>query len=338
MEEQQFFIDDTVVYTGEILKEAVIQVRHTRDMWVEGLIPHKSNTMIFAPDGAGKSVVLIQALLEGSGGVDVFGGMKSKPFNSIVYMTERPKEETFERMQYMMAGLKIDWERIIVDDTVRGLDVCSPADFETLLKKAARHALYFQNKGGVNVIAFDTLYGIAPAGLSSETSVGQVNRLLRKLQAAFDCSTVFTHHTNRGARNAKTNKREGEDMYGNRSLSANCTGIFHLTQTETGTSFEKKKDTLACLSDTLQLKFDPETYLSRIPLEQSTKYRYQKICEYFKRHFQAQKEFTFNQILEDTEVSYSYLRNQLSVHLKDGVIENCKPLGQKALYRVLRVV
>lgn len=328
--------DGRIIYTGEKLKSSVFEVKETREFLIQSLIAKKSTTMIFAPDGIGKSTILLQILLEGSNGSDVFGGLKSRPINSILMLTERPKEETFERIQYMNSSIDIGWDRIIVSDDVLGLDLVINDDYNTFLRTILELSKQYDDKGGTDCVWIDTMYGAVSDGLSNEKACGQVNKLLRKLQATLGCACVYTHHTNRGQRNKRTGQREAEDMYGNRALSSNCTGIFHLTKTENGTMLEKKKDSLAALINKIDLRFDPETYMSLMAIEQSTKFAFQKIETYLNDCFKLKKDFSFNDILSKTGVSVSYLRDQISVHLKSGKIINRKPLGQKALYAVLR--
>jgi len=328
---------DHIIYRGEILKKAVFDVQPVRESLVDSIIPKKSTTMFFAPDGAGKSTVILQKIIEASNALDVFGGFAAhKPVRTILALTERPKEEAFERIKLMSPLINLNWENIIIEDTFRGLDLMVPSDYKTFIDKALYLAEDFNDIGGLDYFFVDTIYGTVSEGLSGEKSCGQVNKMLRRIQAETGCAAAYTHHTNRGVRNKKTNEREKEDMYGNRFLSANCTGVFHLTRAEGGSLIEKKKDSLECLADKIELKFDPETYISIMNLKHSTKFAFQKIESFIHDRFKLKKEFTFDQILKETGVSVSYLRDQLSVHLKSGKVINLKPLGEKALYKPMR--
>lgn len=324
-----------VIYTGETLKNAVFETREVRESLIESLIPKKSTTMFFAPDGVGKSTLILQKILEASSGTDVFGGLKSKPINTILLLTERPKEEVFERIQYMSKVITINWDGVILDDEVRGMDLISGMDYAAFLERVLFLSKQFEGRGGTDYVFIDTLYGTVAEGLANEKACGQVNKLLRRIQAVLGCACGYTHHTNRGQRNKKSGVREAEDMYGNRSLSANCTGVYHITKTDSGTLLTKKKDSLECLADRIDLTFDKETYVSLIREDQSSKYTYELVEGFIKDSYKLKRDFHFHQIQTATRVSTSYLRARLSGYLKAEKIVNLKPLGEKALYRVI---
>lgn len=329
-------MEEEIVFTGDALKKAVFEVQEVREQLIESLVPKKSTTMFFAPDGIGKSTIILQSILESSSGTDVFGGLRSRPMNTILLLTERPKEEAFERIRYMHRILKIEWENLIVDDTVRGYDLCSNVDYSNFLERILFLSKVFEKRGGTDYVFIDTLYGTVSEGLSSEKAVGQVNKLLRRLQSTLGNANGYTHHSNRGIRN-KTGKRIAEDMYGNRSLSSNCTGIFHITKTKNGTKLENKKDSLECLIKEINLKFDMETYLSFMQVDKTTKFLNQKIEDFLKICYDNNKTFSLDFLKEQTGGSISYLRGILAKKVERGQVINLKAIGEKALYQVIHL-
>lgn len=327
------------VYTGEVLKKAVFEIRESRPFYIQSLIPEKSTTMFYAPDGEGKSMVLLQAILEATSDKNsVFGGFPiQRPLRSIIIMTERPKEESLERIKLMSSVIDINWDNIIIEDGLRGLNILKDSDQDYFIQKIAEITASFYDRGGTDILLMDTIYGLVSKGLATEEGAGCVNTTLRRLQARLNCAIVYSHHSNRGQKNKDSGKREGEDMYGSRFLSANCTGVFKIKKTEKGTVFTREKDTLSCLAKTFDLTYDHESNLSIIDESQSFKSFNGKIDGFIKDCFKLKRDFTFEQLHAAGGCTPSHIRDRLSGHLKTGSLINLKDRGQKALYRVIRV-
>lgn len=151
-----------------------------------------------------------------------------------------------------------------------------------------------------------------------------------------NCALIYTHHANRGSKNPETGKREHMDMYGNRFISANVTGVFKIIQTETGTIFKKEKDSWSCLVPQINLTFNPENYISSVDENSSTINLSEKMESFILAQFRLKKDFYYDKFKKDCGVSDSHARDTLSGHLKSGRIINCNPKGKKALYKILR--
>ncbi len=94
---------------GKDLHEAIFASGEDIEMLIEGILPSQSATQFFAGDGLGKSVLLLQAELEASAGLPVYGEYEVKrPLKVIHIQTERSPREAYQRMIMMMQKIPVN--------------------------------------------------------------------------------------------------------------------------------------------------------------------------------------------------------------------------------------
>lgn len=324
-------IEPFQICTGEILKELVGKQSAVHECYISALIPKLSIIQFYAPDGIGKSTILTQIAVQSTSGSPVFGGFPcEKPLRVLLLPTERPKEETFERIKLMMPHCSIHWENLAVEEML-GYDVLNYKMREDFIKKV----IDFDRVFNPDIIILDPIYAMVSKDLNNETA-GSINTVLLRIQAITKKTIAYTHHANRGIKNKDTGVREHEDMYGGRFLSAKCTGVFKIKESEGGTVLLKEKDSYRCLADKITLKFDKETYLSHVDASQTIESGLVRIESFIRQSRHLKKDFYFEDLLREGGVSTSLTRLHLGNHLKSGSIINLKPQGVKALYRIIR--
>lgn len=318
------------IVSGEKLKAEILSTHDTRESLIESLIPKLSITQFYAPDGIGKSTLVTQLACEASSGQVVFGGFQcSKPLRIIYIPTERPKVETYERIKLMMNHIQINFDNLAVQEML-GYDLLNNESRAEFLGKIVK----FDKVFGPDLFIFDPIYSLISRDIDKST-VGPINTALLLIQMKTKKAISYTHHANRGQRNKDTGERQAEDMYGGRFLSAKCTGVFKVSHSEHGTIIKMEKDSYRCLAHEINLNFDEETYLSTMMLNQSSQSSRERMNAFIDHCLKISKTFTFAEILSEARVSTSLIREYLGGEVKKGKIINLKPIGSKALYKVV---
>jgi RecA-family ATPase len=330
-------LNGSLFFNGLKLQNAVFETPEERKFIVRSLIPENSITMFYAPDGIGKSTLSLQMCLEMASGIPVFGGFQTrKPMNVIYIMAERHRLEAFERIKRMSQGIAIGWEGFTITDKLQGFNILEIKDFNKFVREVCMIANGFKDIGGANYIHIDPIYALVPKGLTTEEGSGTVRMVCERLASETGASVGFNHHANRGTKNPdNNNKREGQDMYGSRFLSAPCTGIFKIEKGKNGTSFLNEKDSLMCLIDKFDLTYNLETDLSYLDPSKSTMSKTSRVRQFFNNHFLLKKEFEIDTLMKECDLSSSFARGEVSGEVKAGRLINTKTNGVKALYRVL---
>lgn len=325
-------------YTGSYLKEEVFKAPEEREFFADHFITKHSSNMYYAPDGIGKSTLLLQMSIEGASGYPVFGEFKVKePLKIIHIMTERHIYEAFERIIAMSKNIEINWENIFITDKLQGINILNERELISLTDKICFiNDLVFLKRGSADLVNADPIYAWLTRGLVNEEGANAVANLQRRIKSRIGASFSYSHHTNRGQRNRETGKRENEDMYGGRFLSANCTAVYSIFPTDKGTKLKNEKDTLKCLHKGFYLEYDPETYISKVTPEFSLNNKEGQFKSFINNCFHAKKRFTFDDVLTSLLVSHSYSRGLISREVSNGTIKNVNSNGIKALYEVLR--
>ena len=211
---------------GKDLLDAITMAGQDVEMLVEGIIASQSVTQFFAGDGLGKSTLLLQAELEASAGVPIYGEFEVKrPLKIIHIQTERSPREAYQRIIMMMQKIETNLENFYFEPTFQGYDMSSLKDRTSIINKLKDIKQIF---GQIDWIHIDPIYAWTSGNLKDDTGAGCLNDMIRKIQKDI-CSTIsYNHHPNRWTRDKESGKRMNEDMYGNRFISANCKGVFKI--------------------------------------------------------------------------------------------------------------
>ena len=186
-----------------------------------------------------------------------------------------------------------------------------------------------------DIIAFDPIYTLTGGGLETAEACNAITNFFRILQIHFNCTILASSHTNRGMRDADNKgKRVGKDMYGNRFLSAFFTGSYHikLKEDESGTIWERDKNSQRNLEKKIELMYDASNYQS-IYLSDGKFSKKDKLDNYLKSRELQNLEFSFKDMMDNSDLSDSTLRGYLAGHLKDFVLTSSKLSRGKLLYR-----
>lgn len=328
-------IQADLFYVGNYLHKAVFETPDERKFLINGLIPEHSITMFYAPDGHGKSTVLLQAGLESASGQAVFGGLSvERPLKIFYIMAERHRYEAFERIKLMSNFIELIWENFLLTDKLQGYNLLQEKDFKSFIEK-----ILYISKGAwpqnPDLIIIDPIYALIPKGLVSEEGSGAINNLCRRLQSELHCAITYSHHANRGIK-SENGERTGMDMYGSRFLSANCTGVFKIMKSPQGTNFTCEKDSLSCLIKKISLQYNPECHSSLMDPKQMTTTKIEKFKQYVNNCFTLQKTISFADLESETALFHSNIRQQVAQQVKAGVLINLKPKGTIGLYKVLK--
>lgn len=325
------------VFHGQRLREALDKALDERTPLIEGFCYEGGVTQIFADDGLGKSTVLLNAMVEASAGLPVFKGLPCpRPLNIIWNCAERPLDEPFERIKLMEKSVKPNLNNLIIDKEIQGIDLGSKSGLSEFMLRLAELETYFDN-GKIDITAIDPAYALTGGDLSAPKDVHVINNLMRTIQNRFGCAIIYTHHTNRGAR-ADSGKRTEGDMYGNRFLSANLTGQFHLKKTDEGVDLNCTKNTYGNLLNHIPLIYDEMTQTLCLSTESGDFNKRDKILLFLRKKHLEKREFMLREISNQLKVSDAYIRTSISQFLKTGHIINKAPKGSKALYYVEKLV
>lgn len=317
---------------GEDLQKAIVSSGEDIEMLVEGIIATQSVTQFYAGDGLGKSTLLLQAELQASAGLAVFDEYEVKrPLKIVHIQTERSPREAYQRMIMMMQKIPVKLENFYFEAELQGFDVAHQNDRTAIIEHLHTVKLNF---GEIDWIHIDPIYAWTSADLSTSDGAASLNDILRKIQKDI-CKTVsYNHHPNRGSRDPQTGARGNEDMYGNRFISANCSGIFQIKGKAggNGTSWKSVKDSYSCLTKKIELDYEAQHYMSYVDPERAFTSKTDRMLSFLKICKVKKKQFSFEEFKEETGVSTAYARSNLSRYLELGHILVHKLKYGKYLY------
>jgi RecA-family ATPase len=318
-------------YSGENLEKLADICRDPRKALIEGLAYENAAYLYYAKDGVGKSLLLFQAICEASNQLPVFGYFNCpKPLKTLWIQSERNVDEIGERLQRFGRVFKPNYSNIIVTDKLQGSDLKSVESrnrFIEMLDKITNQA------GGFDLIVLDPIYALVSGELTSDDAASYITRFSTALQNRYNASVIVIHHSNRGSRIAKTGERTGEDLYGNRFLSAHFSGIFKIArlQTGSGSEFICEKDSHSTLISKFKLNYDPENFVSSIDDTSVTKT--DKIAHLLRQYRSTGKTFTIYEIMSTLQVSRTTINEVMSVQFKKGFVDTGKSIDRKKLYK-----
>ena len=331
MEESKF----TPTYYNVSLREAIDFVRPERKPLIENFLYEKTSLMLFAPDGVGKSVLALQACMQATvGETKVFGQFDvPKPCKILYFQLERDPDETFERMKHMEKGFPFDISNFALSVILQGKNLQEKGITAECLEDIRTTVAEIKFKP--DIICFDPIYTLVAEGLEVTKACNAVTNFLRSVQLAYRCAIIAVSHANRGVRDLENpGKRVGEDLYGNRFLSAHFGGIYQIESIKdgAGTRFKLVKSSLKNMEKSFELFYDPQLYRSMV-LADGKLSKKDKLDNFLKTCKQLDKTFTFEEMLESSGLSDSPLRGHLSGYLKDTIKEVSKLKYGKLLYK-----
>jgi len=260
------------VLFGEELEKAIIETKQSREPLIKHLVYKNTATLLYSPDGVGKSVLALQMALQSTTTEGkVFAQYEvAQPCKTIYFQMERHIDESYERLKKMTKIADKDYKNLVVDSSLQGLFVNNE---ESLIKILTRiDWIVFEAFGSTNpdLIIIDPIYTLLPSGFNSDESIFYLNSFSQLIQNKYKCSVLFTHHANRGQRNYKTGKREEEDLFGSRFLRAHFSVVYSI-KSETdeddnsiGTLWKLEKSTYRNTDQEIHLTYDPDSTLSFI--------------------------------------------------------------------------
>ena len=306
---------------GEKLKAALSEVRPVREPLIEGFLYKKSAHMIWAPDGAGKSFVTLQAAIQGTvTDGKVYGDLHvPQGFNTLYLQAERDKDESLERMKRMVNSTPFDAERFTLSTDLQDINLRNEKSFEKALVRVEE--IISGTFKALDLFVIDPIYSMVRGGLKDDEGASYITEFSRLIQKRYGCSILLVHHANRGSRDKESGARIGEDMFGSRFLSAHCTGVYklNLKADKTGTTLSCEKSSNENLEERIELRYDPETHLSFSVDGDGRLSKTDLLHNYLRTCKANKKTFNFNDMLAVSKVSTSFLRGHLSRHLQNGL-------------------
>jgi len=324
------------VLIGDDLENAIKHWKDEESALIEGFLNTDSILMVYADDGVGKSIIVLQAALQASAGVPVFGGLEvPSPLNIIYIVAERGIREPVRRLKTMIENTGFNKHRLMLDSSLIGINLQNEAELERAYEHILEVSRYFDDKGGTQLVVIDPVYALCAGELTTDTGAGMVTNFTRKIQSALSCAVIIVHHTNRGGRDLSGRRKKG-DMYGSRFLSAHTTGHFQIEKNAdgSGVTLVRGKNSHENMLEKIVLRYDKETCLSYMEKPELSKS--DLIAAYFRSCKAAEKKFTFNELESALRgVSTQYLRRVISRHLKNSELKVYKSNGKASLYEVV---
>lgn len=321
-------------YFGKSLEEAINTVSPERKPLIESFLYEKSAMLLYADDGVGKSVLCLQSCLQSTiKDSMVFGEFHVPEARTVLYFqNERHPDESFERMRHFKNVIPFDKDKFALSVALQGANLQDPSSKRDSLYKV--EAVIKEIGFVPEIVAFDPIYSLVPDDLSTAPACNAITSFFRIIQISTNCSIYATSHTNRGIRDVKTGKRFGKDMYGNRFLSSFFTASYHVEPKENGSGsiFTLDKNSQKNLEKKFGLNYDASCYRSWIDTDGNYTKKdklenFLKTCKSFKR------EFSFQDMQAESDLSDSALRGYLAGYLKQTVTESSKLSRGKILYK-----
>jgi len=319
-------------YTGDSLKALTTACEEPRRELIQSLIMEKSATLLFAPDGIGKSVLSLQAVCQASAGHNVFDYFPvPNPLKVLWCQMERHPREMGERIHHFMSSFQPNFNNLVITNKLQDRLLEDKNDNNFLIEAVGK--IIDETIGYADLVCFDPVYAMTIGDLSDPKCCALITRFSNKIKNKYNTSTLFVTHANRGVKVLNedgTVTRKGIDLYGNRFLSAHFDGLYSIARHDDGTKWELGKDTNSALIKEFCLEYDPETWTSSIsgnsiPISEKLK---QVLIHWNK----IKKEFTIQELMKATQASSSLVYKERSGNLKNGFIETSKSLGKKKLF------
>lgn len=322
-------------YFGSSLEEAINTVSPEREALIENFLYEKSALMLYADDGVGKSVLTLQACLQATVAESkVFGEFNVPKARKVLYFQmERHPDESFERMRHLQNVLPFDKEIFALSVALQGTNLQDKKDKAEAIGKISD--IVTEIGFDPDIIAFDPIYTMASSGLETADACNAITSFFRVIQLLHNCTILATSHTNRGVRDPEQKgKRVGQDMYGNRFLSAFFTSSYHIIPKGDGIGsiWKRDKNSLKNLEKQFELSYDGSNYCSWMSADTKLTKK-DKLEMFLKAQKNSGKEFDFDQMIEVSGLSSSGLRVHLTGQLQEKLEIVSKSKRGKILYR-----
>lgn len=325
-------------YTGAELDLAINSVHKERKPLIENFLYEKSAIMLYADDGVGKSVLTLQACMQATvTGAKVFCEfLVPRGCKVLYFQMERHPDETFERIKHMRNAMPFDVNNFSLSVVLQGTNLQDRKSFSDAILKVVETIV--EANFTPDIIVFDPIYTLTSGGLETAEACNSITNFFRIIQLQYQCTILATSHTNRGFRDPMNGgKRVSKDMYGNRFLSAFFTGSYQIEPREGdggGTIWSLQKNSQSNLEKTIELMYDASNFQS-IYLSKTKFSKKERLDNFIKACKSQGKEFSFNDMIQNSGLSSSTLRGYLSGHLKNEIEESSKGLHGIILYRAL---
>jgi len=312
---------------GQQIVDLINNPEEKRKAFVEGLL-HESSTIMFASDpGLGKSTLTVQACMEISAGLPVFGALTCPEPKKVYYIQkERSRHEILERIEMMQEHIAWNPENFIIDSEIQTFSLTNPANFKMIVERIRPFKPH--------IICIDPI-GAGSPGLSQDEGANHFCAFLTYLQHEVGATHWLNHHTSRQTYSSKDGQKIEKDdpFYGSQWLKAHVSGSFHIQKTDKGTLWKNKKDSHSNLLEQLDLAFDNETFASSLVIDGLTVTdKIKRFCRLCKSN---NKKFIFRELEAATTCARRTLRHTLSLSpFKDG-IKRFKSSGIETLYEVI---
>ena len=314
---------------GESLQKAIKESNQERQHLISALIAEHSLNLWYARDGVGKSVLALQACLESTKPSNVFESFEPQHGLKVLYfICERHPSEVFERIRRMEGKIQPNYENIIFDSSLQGLDLQSRIHQEVAVSRVCFLA---KKVGEADLVCFDPVYALTSGKMGTDEGAINITQFSRQIQNRLGCANLFLYHPNRGVRNKDTGEREAEDFYGNRFLRSHFTSIYHIKRAGTGTHWECEKDSYHFQQISIDLTYDPETDTSFTVNGRPPDY-YIESTKFIALKKDMNKPFVFTEFVKNLGVSHAHGRRLIMRHLAEGLIKAVKNSGKATLY------
>lgn len=306
--------------TGKALYDWVNSPRPKREPIAEGFLYDKSCLMLYADPGLGKSCVSLQAALELSAGVPLFGSLPvTRTYKVFYIMKERPVEEAGERIEEMQKSIPWIADNLYLDDKMQLLNFARERDQNQAIGTIERF--------GAEIVIIDPIIG----GLTrfDEETVLILNNFLTRLQHTLGTTHWLNHHTVKSKKDSDGSQKSNP-FYGSQFLEAHVTGSYWLKKGKSGLIMERQKCSHSNMLDRLEFEYDPELYVSRL-LTDSLPNEI-KLNNFINFKKGQNKPFYFDEALAYVGCATRTLRRLLGTPQKEGVIHRLSPDGVRAYY------
>lgn len=188
---------------GNAIPESAIR---PRDWIMHRLLLRGTLTALVATGSAGKTTLLLVIAALGAVGRSLHEKMLTpKPFRSIIYDAEEPREELSRRLVAVCGVLGLDWRQVADQIMLLGMD---DVDFSLASGSSGQ---WTQNVGlvdrlvqaastpGVGLIGLSPLNKLSPLDVNDNTAMAWLMKLLGQIAVKADAALLFTHHTSKDA-------------------------------------------------------------------------------------------------------------------------------------------
>jgi RecA-family ATPase len=246
---------------------------------------------------------------------------------------ERPLDEPFERCKVMKEKTNPNPDNLVFDKEWQNYDIRKDKDQTKMLERLAELATVFPDNK-FDLCCIDPIYALVSGGLRDDEGAHYINSFLRKIESRFECSIIYTHHTNRGQKKDNSADRFQGDMYGSRFLRANVTGQYHLCKTDDGIELNCTKNTNCNLISHVPLIYDELSKTLSMAGDMDELNKKDRVLIFLRQKHKEHKPFYLREIANLLKVSDAYIRKIIQPLVRSGHITCEGEAGKKAFYKV----